>query len=122
VVRWLIWVVFVLFWTAALELPIPQPENLPGSAIVMSYRYLIAKSVHVSVYVLFTVLSSWLPVPARYRWLLMFFLMLHAWGSEMLQEVLQEYCNRGGSLVDVAFDVLGITIGLMLSWKWWVRD
>ena len=59
-VRWLIWVVFVLFWTAALELPIPQPENLPGSAIVMSNRYLIAKSVHVSVYVAFTVLTAWL--------------------------------------------------------------
>jgi VanZ family protein len=122
VLRWLIWGLFVIAWTIALELPIPQPEMLPGGAIVMSHRYLIAKSIHVSAFAVLAALSGWVLVPARYRWIMMFLVMLHAWGTEMLQEMLVDYCKRGGSLTDVAFDVLGITIGVALSWKWWTRE
>jgi VanZ family protein len=53
---------------------------------------------------------------------MMFVLMLHAWGTEMLQEMLVDYFNRGGQLSDVAFDVMGIVIGVAISWKWWTRD
>lgn len=120
--RWLIWIAFVIAWTLALELPVPETEDLPGGRIVMTYKYLIAKSIHVSIYAFFTVLTAWLPVTARYRWILMFCLMLHACGTEFFQELLADYCNRGGSLRDIAFDVAGIVIGSALSWKWWTRD
>ena len=120
--RWLIWGVYAVLWTAALELPTPEPEVLPGGETIISYKRLFAKSVHVSAYALFAVLSAWMPVPARYRWIMMFILMLHAWGTEMLQEMLVDYFNRGGALSDVAFDVLGIVIGVAISWKWWTRD
>jgi len=121
--RWFIWGAFVILWTTALEAPIPEPsEELPGRDIVITYRKLIAKSLHIGAYAFFAALSGWMPVPARYRWLMMFFLMLHAWGTELLQEILAPYCNRSGSLTDVAFDVLGIIIGVALSWKLWTRD
>lgn len=87
--------------------------------IIVSNRIIVAKTVHVLVYTVFAMLSGWLRIDPRYRWLMMFFLMLHAWGSEMLQELLYPICFRGGSLIDVGLDVVGIVLGVGLTWKWW---
>ena len=118
----MIWTLFVVGWTAALEVPIPEPTTLPGSEIIVTYKYLIAKSAHVALYAVMTVLSAWVPLATRYRWLMMLFLMGHATATELLQAELEEYCHRGGSLADVGYDHLGILLGAAISWKWWTRE
>ena len=119
--RWLIFLILVIAWTVGLELPVPDPGHLPGGAFIVTNKVIFAKGMHVLVYALLTVMAVWVPLPVPYRWLMMFFLMGHAWGSEMLQEVLEEYCHRGGKLSDVGFDVMGIVLGALVSWKWWTR-
>jgi hypothetical protein len=122
VIRWLIWFLFVVGWTIALELPVPSPERLPGAEFVMTYRVLIAKTIHVSVYVFMTMLTSWLPLAPRYRPIAVFFLMAHAGLSELGQELLRDICHRGGSVGDVALDYLGIALGLVVGWRRWTQD
>jgi len=119
VIRWLIWFAFVVAWTIALEMPFPATDKLPGGDVIASNKVLFAKGMHVAVYVAMAILSGWVPIATRYRWVMMFFLMGHAWGSEYLQELLQSICFRGGKLSDVGFDIIGIVIGVALSWKWW---
>ena len=120
--RWLIWSAIVIVWTVALEYPIPDPEPDSTGEFVFAYKYLIGKSLHVGMYALLAGLSIWVPVPTRFRWVMMFVLMLHAWGTEMLQHVLEPWCSRGGSLSDVGFDIVGIVLGTAASWKWWSRE
>jgi VanZ family protein len=122
VVRWLVWLIFVIAWSLALELPVEPPERTPGREVIIEYKVFIAKSLHVGVYAFFTALTVWLPVPLRYRWILMFVLMLHAWGSEMLQEAFEPFCHRTGQLSDVGFDAIGIVVGAALTWRWWTAE
>jgi len=65
------------------------------------------------------VLCGWLHLSARFRWIMIYFLMGHA----TLTEILQKYVipGRSGLLEDVAIDQAGITIGLVLSWNWWIQ-
>lgn len=121
--RWLIWIGVVVFWTIALEVPFPPPETIvPGDVeTIESYKYFVAKTVHVGVYVLLTVLAGRLPVAPTQRWLLSAFLIAHAWGTEWLQELLRDYCFRGGSLNDLGYDIAGILIGFILTWRSWTR-
>lgn len=119
--RWLIWSIFVVVWTVALEMPVPATDSLPADEITLTRKKVAAKTAHVAAYAVFTVLSAWVPMPMRYRWLMMLFVMAHATGTELLQEALHEYCGRGGSLDDVALDQLGILLGAAASWKWWTR-
>jgi hypothetical protein len=122
VTRWLIWTSLVIAWTLALEFPVPDPGENPAGEFILTNKLIIGKSAHVGVYAVLAALSGWVPLPGRYRWIMMFFLMTHAWGSEMLQELLHEWCHRGGSLTDIGFDTVGIMLGVAASWKWWVRD
>jgi hypothetical protein len=117
--RWTVWAAVVIVWTLGLEFPVPTPEHIPAGDFIISKKFIIGKTLHVSVYALLAILSAWVPISPRYRWLMMFFLMVHAWGSEMLQELLSPWCHRGGSLSDVGIDVVGIALGLAVSWKWW---
>jgi VanZ family protein len=119
VIRWLIWIGFVVAWTIALELPTPETEDLPGGDVIATNKVIFAKTVHIAVYAMMAILSAWVPIAMRYRWAMMFVLMGHAWGTEYLQELLQSICFRGGKLSDVGFDVIGILVGVALSWKWW---
>jgi VanZ family protein len=80
-------------------------------------KYIFMKSAHVSAYALLTILSGWLNVSIRYRWLLLFFIMAHAPVTELLQIPV----GRGGSLDDVGYDHLGVFLGLLMTWKWWSR-
>jgi VanZ family protein len=119
--RWLIWTVFAIAWTVALEIPFDNPGGLPGGEFILTYRVLVTKGLHVAAYALFAILAGWASVRSRYRWLMMFFLMAHGTVTEILQVELEPYCHRGGKLGDVGFDNLGILIGVILSWKWWTR-
>jgi VanZ family protein len=121
VVRWLIWTFVIIAWTVALEAPVPIPESPGSGSSVLTARMLFSKSLHVAAYAFLTVLSAWPRLPTRYRWLMMFFLMAHATATEVLQVALHEWCGRGGSLWDVALDQIGILIGFVIGWKWWMR-
>ena len=119
--RWLIWTTVVIVWTVGLELRVPHPGDTPTGEFIYTNRYAFGKCLHIAVYGALTVLSAWVPIAGRSRWLMMIFLMAHAWGTEMLQEALNPWCHRDGSLGDVGIDYIGIAIGLAASWKWWTR-
>jgi VanZ family protein len=115
--RWLIWGVYVAAWTTALLMPVPHGQwKVEG--VPIDFRYLVAKTIHVTAYALLAGLSGWLRVPVRYRVLLLFCIMAHGTLTELLQRLTQD---RDGSLYDVGFDHLGIALGLLLTWKWWTE-
>ena len=121
-VRWLIWMSVVIAWTVALEVPVPDPGEGPAGEFIVTNKYILGKSLHVATYGLLAVLSARVPLPGRYRWLMVFFLMGHAWGTEMLQKALEPWCHRGGSLDDVGYDILGIVLGVGATWKSWMKN
>jgi VanZ family protein len=116
--RWLLWLIFIVLWTAALLEPIPEgPWDLePVTLFGVELKLLIAKAVHVSTYAALAVLTGWLRVPGRLRWLPLFFITVHGTLTELLQLLTP---TRTGMLTDVGFDNVGVALGLLLSWKWW---
>jgi VanZ like family len=116
--RFQVWLTFAVCWTAALVAPIRDQTPWVVTSIDIDLKYVVAKTVHVVGYALFTGLTGWLGVGMRFRWLLMFVLMSHATVTELIQEFVP---GRSGSLHDVAFDHAGVALGLLLTWKWW-RD
>jgi VanZ family protein len=113
--RWFIWAVFVAAWTTALRWPgrdIPWSHELA----LLNLKVLVAKSVHISAYALFAVLCAWLHVTSRFRWLLMYFMAVHAAGTEFIQLYVP---GRSGEVYDVGFDLIGVAVGCGLTWKWW---
>lgn len=112
--RWLVWGVYLLAWSAALLTPHPAmlTNRLFPDPLV---RYLVHKSGHVVAYALLTILSGWLPLNGGWRWLLLACLSLHACGTEYLQNLV----GRSGTLIDVGFNHLGILLGLMASMSAW---
>jgi hypothetical protein len=117
--RWQIWLTLVIVWTIALEFPVPDPGDIPAREFILSLKFIVGKTMHLMIYAWLAAYSARLDVPARFRWLLMFFLMFHAWATEMLQRALSHWFHRGGSLTDVGIDILGIAIGVAFSWKRW---
>ncbi len=61
-------------------------------------------------------LSAGLRVPCRFRWMLLFVIMVHAPATELLQQFVE---GRTGMLSDVGLDHLGIALGLLLTWQRW---
>jgi VanZ family protein len=114
-VRWLIWAGYVTAWTAALLVPVPvEPDTGLRSPAVL---FVFAKFVHLSAYALLAVLTGWLRAPGKYRWLLLAFLPAHAALTEFLQWLLPT--GRTGCIQDVLLDLVGISVGMALSWRWW---
>jgi VanZ family protein len=118
--RWPIWLVYVLAWTAALLMPVPEMADANTHHLILDRRFLLAKVVHVGAYVVMAGLTAWLRAPVRYRFVLMFFLMAHATISEVLQDITD--LGRTGALVDVAFDHFGIALGTFATWSWWAKE
>jgi VanZ family protein len=115
-VPWLLWAAFVVLWTSALL--IPRPHELVPSEAVLEYSFSIAKTLHVTAYALFAVLSAALPVSSRRRWLLIVFMSAHAFLTEFGQLFVEA---RHPSLRDVGIDHLGMMLGMACSWTWWRR-
>jgi VanZ family protein len=122
--RWLLWSVYVVLWTTALLYPKVPETGLADVDESLWVQYLFAKSVHVTAYAVMTLLTAWLSAPQRYRWLLVYFLMAHGTATEMGQWTMREleWSVRIGHLHDVAFDNVGVLIGLLLGWKWWMQE
>jgi VanZ family protein len=114
--RWLFWAVFVIVWTAALLTT--EPVHVAQAVLAPPVIFPTAKLLHVSAYALLAVLSGWLFLPVRWRWILLLFMCFHAFGTEFFQQFVPE---RGPSLRDVGIDHVGIAIGLTISCKWWFR-
>jgi VanZ family protein len=111
--RWLVWIAFVLLWTTALLTTFPitvRDALLPEDA-----GFPAGKTLHVVAYAIFTVLSGWVGVPGRRRWLLLAFVSFHAFATEFFQQ----FVERTPSWADVGLDHVGLVIGLALSWRWW---
>ncbi len=113
--RWLIWLTYVTAWTTSLLVPVPS-GTWTVEELGLDLKFLIGKTLHVSAYAVLAMLSGWLRVPARYRWLVLFAVMVHGPLTEFLQLFT---ANRTGSLQDVCLDHLGVALGLLLTWKWW---
>jgi hypothetical protein len=115
-IRWIAWAVFAVIWTTLLVLPGSnfRPLGLDNTPLL---RFILAKSLHMLAYTLFTFLSGLLPVPARYRCVVLFFVVVHGTATELIQLHFVE--NRSGTLDDVGIDNLGVLLGLLAGWKWW---
>ena len=59
--RWLIWLGFLVAWTVALLVPIPDAPMPVGEG--PDLKWLIGKPLHVSAYAFLTVLAAWLGLP-----------------------------------------------------------
>ena len=115
-VRWILWFLYVAAWSAALLTP--HPAMIAGSVIPDdTLRFITAKSLHVGAYFMLTVLTAWQRVPRPWMWLLLAFPTLHALASEGLQNFIP---LRTGTWSDVAIDHVGIALGLIVTWKWWL--
>jgi len=113
--RWLIWLAYAALWTTALLVPVPSEPWTLGD-LRINLKLVLAKTLHVLAYAVFTVLAGWLRVPGRLRWLPLFVVMAHGTITELLQRLT---VTRTGLLTDVGFDNLGVALGLLVSWKWW---
>jgi VanZ family protein len=114
--RWLLWAAYVAAWTTALLLPVPETGDWTVEELSLDLKFLFAKSLHVAAYAVMAGLTGWLRAPSRYRPLLMLFLMAHGTVTELLQLYVS---HRTGSLADVAFDNLGVALGVLGTWRWW---
>src|SRR5947209_4497701 len=95
--RWLVWLLYAVAWTTMLVIPISGSGPWKVAQLDIDLRAVVAKSLHVSAYALFAILSGWLFVPLRFRWLLMGFLMAHGTIMELIQ---LHVPGRTGSLHD----------------------
>ena len=123
--RWHVWTIYVIAWTIALLFPIqPRTGEHHIDEAILPFRYAVAKTVHVGAYAVMTILTGWLNVPIRYRFMLVFFLMVHGTLTELGQFGMRQLqiSERNGDLPDVGFDNLGILLGLYVSRKWWMRE
>ena len=70
--RWLLWLAYAASWTIALVAPVPNAEDLPFGEELFDFRMVFAKTVHVSAYAVFAVLTSgvgYLMILAGVLWL-----------------------------------------------------
>jgi VanZ family protein len=110
-----IWSVFFVAWTVALLVPIPSGAGA-GRHWLAEHKFYLAKGLHVTAYAVLAVLSAGLRLPCRFRWIILFVIMVHATVTELLQQFVE---TRTGLLSDVGLDHLGIALGLLVTWKRW---
>lgn len=111
-----IFLVFLGLWTWKLLEPYPVPEDLRDGLEKAGLSFIAAKCLHAAGYAFLTVLAFTLPVPRRWNWILVVFLMLHGVGTEIGQTFVP---NRTGRIRDALIDWLGIGLGLgaVLAWR-----
>jgi VanZ family protein len=111
---WIIWFIYLSAWTVALLTPHPARAAqvvLPGHDL----RYVVAKSLHVSAYLVLTILTGALPIRPPWRYLMLVLPSLHAMGTEFFQQFVPE---RSGTWADVGFDHVGICLGMGILLMW----
>ncbi len=109
-------ILFLLAWTTALLMPIPQKsaEEVLGNGMGVFY---FSKIVHVTVYTIIAIWAGFLSKNRSSLWILLVLLSLHGWTSEGLQ-LITKY-HRTGRIADVGLDHLGLLLGLILNFPRW---
>jgi VanZ family protein len=111
---WVAWVLFLIVWTFALTTP--YPVRASKATLAPETGFTASKALHVVGYASFSVLSSWLRVPGRWRWGLLAFLSLHAGVTEIIQTLVPD---RHGQWTDVTLNHFGLYLGVLIGWRWW---
>jgi VanZ family protein len=113
--RWLVWSIYIVLLTAALVTP--YPAHAAHSVFPdPDEQFTAAKTVHITMYALFAIMSGWVRIAASRRWLLLVVMSVHACLTEFVQTYVPE---RYGTWQDVAINHCGLYLGLILSWRWW---
>lgn len=116
VLRVLLWAGLLVPWTWALLVPVPpRAVRAVGGATASFY---VSKALHMSVYTTLAVLTAWLPMSRKWRFLLIILLIAHGGSTEYLQQ----FVERGASWRDFGLDTLGVCLGCLLSWRRWGPD
>jgi len=119
--RWLGHLLFwppLAVWTWLLVQPNPVPEGvLKLFSWSDVFQYLAAKTLHLLGNTFLTVaLGLWVP-RRRPPLVLAFTLMLfHGMATEIIQTVVP---NRTGLPLDVLIDWAGVSLGVLVGWRWW---
>jgi VanZ family protein len=111
--RWGLWALFLTAWTTALLTP--HPVRI-AQAVLPGGGFFYGKTLHVLAYAGLTILTAWLGTRGARRWALLGLLSLHGFATEGLQTFVP---LRGPSWADVGLDHIGISLGVLLSWRWW---
>jgi VanZ family protein len=117
VARVVFWWIAVALWTAALLTS--YPVQVSQQVLPASTTYPAAKTLHIVAYAGLAGLVPWLAVSLSGRWMLLAFLSLHASGTEFFQQFVP---LRTGSWTDVGIDHVGLLLGLVFTWKGWLRQ
>jgi VanZ family protein len=113
-VRGLGWCLCLALWTTSLLTIFPV--RVSQAVMPEAFHFPASKLLHISAYTFLTVYLKWLRL-RRWRWLLLAFLSLHAFGTEFFQQFVP---GRHGMISDVLIDHLGIALGLILTRKYWL--
>src|SRR4051794_3983468 len=114
--RRIFWAVALAVWTAMLFVPNPSLSTVGMTDPPRDVKYWFAKALHVLAYAGLAASAGTLQIPARFRWSILYVLMVHATVTEFVQLFIP---GRLGSLEDVGFDHIGVLLGLLAGWKSW---
>ncbi len=111
VVRWSVWWSLLALLTWALLSP--QPPRVAQALLPEEMTFSASKAVHICAYAFLTLLVLWLPATRQQRVALWLVLASHA----VLTEVGQTFVpGRHGSIYDVGINLLGLSLGLVVSY------
>jgi VanZ family protein len=110
----LIWLSAVTVWTALLLTSTPVEV---GHQVLEEWWHLVlSKTLHMTGYGIITALAAWLRVPWPKNLALLGFIICHAVTTEYLQSFV---ALRSASPRDVLFNMLGISIGFIVTRQAW---
>src|SRR5262245_20837187 len=110
---WALWLLYAAAWTAALLTTFPIEAR--NAVLTEEYHFPAGKTLHVVGYAVFAALTAFLPVRLPWQRGLLVLVLLHA----ALSEFLQQFVGRTPELTDVGLDLIGISLGVLLTWKRW---
>jgi VanZ family protein len=113
-IRWSIWLAYGCLWSLALLTQ--QPVEIKDRLFDPDFGRFLGKALHISAYCGLAMLTGWLRPRSWLRLILINLLFLHAFGTEFIQQ----FVDRGSDLNDVGLDIIGLTIGQAITWKWWL--
>jgi VanZ family protein len=116
IARVFFWWIAVGLWTAALLTT--YPAQISHDLLPPTVGFPAAKTLHVLAYAGLAGLIPWLSISLSWRWAFLALLSMHAAGTEFFQQFVP---LRTGSLSDVVIDHTGMLLGLVITWKGWLR-
>ena len=102
--------IVLVLWTWKLLEPSPVPDEIKEGLARFGLQFAAAKSLHLVVYAILTILAITLPIPRRWGYFLVGLLVWHGVATEIGQRFVP---NRTGSIRDVFIDWCGIALGTM---------